>query len=174
MSSGNMADGSAEILFRCFLRKAGVKNSGMGRDVHSLMLSSQNFHCWQQCHPPSKVPWRMVLERMLWYVTCPNHASFCLWTVARRGSRRPTRKLILLRTQSLVLCSNKEMQRSSLRHLTLYFYVKKLVAYIEEEKCLCCLNNTGKICEKVNTLSCLNYVNQLVSTSWLPCLIQEK
>ena len=46
---------------------------------------------------------RMVLEKLSWHVTCPNHASFRLLTVARRGSCGPTRKL--LRTQSLVLCS---------------------------------------------------------------------
>ena len=40
-----------------------------------------------------------------WRVTCPNHESFRLLTVARRGSYGPTRKLILLCTQSLVLCS---------------------------------------------------------------------
>ena len=27
----------------------------------------------------------MVLERLSWYVTCLNHASFCLLTVAKRG-----------------------------------------------------------------------------------------
>ena len=51
-----------------------------------------------------KVPWRMVLERLLRRVTCPNHASFRLLTVARSGSCGPTRELILLRTQSLLLC----------------------------------------------------------------------
>ena len=40
----------------------------------------------------------MVLERLSWRVTCPNHASFPLLTVARRGSRGPTGQLILLRT----------------------------------------------------------------------------
>ena len=40
-----------------------------------------------------------------------------LLTVVRRGSCGPTRKLIFLRTQSLVLCSKYEMRRSFLRHL---------------------------------------------------------
>ena len=30
--------------------------------------------------PPYKVPWGMVLERLSWLVTCPNHASFRLLT----------------------------------------------------------------------------------------------
>ena len=38
-------------------------------------------------------------------------------TVARGGSCGPTRKLILLRTQQLVLCSMSEMRRNFLRHL---------------------------------------------------------
>ena len=43
----------------------------------------------------------MVLERLSWRMTCPNHMSFILLTVARRGSCGPIRKLILLLTQSL-------------------------------------------------------------------------
>ena len=59
----------------------------------------------------------MVLERLSWRATRPNHAIFRLLTVASRGFCRPKRKLILLRTQSLVLCSKKETRRSFLRHL---------------------------------------------------------
>ena len=47
----------------------------------------------------------MVLEKLLWRVTCPNHARFHSLTVARKGSCGPTKKLILLRTQSVVFCS---------------------------------------------------------------------
>ena len=42
------------------------------------------------------------------FVLCPNHASFRLLTVVRKGSSGLTRKLILPRTQLLVLCSNEE------------------------------------------------------------------
>ena len=42
---GDMTDNSAEILFRSFLQKALVSSSGMGRDVHSQMVSSQPFLC---------------------------------------------------------------------------------------------------------------------------------
>ena len=47
----------------------------------------------------------MILERLSWLVTCPNHISFRLLTVARRTSCEPPRKLILLCTQPLVVCS---------------------------------------------------------------------
>ena len=100
---GDMRDDSAEILFQSFLQEALVSSSGMGRDVHSLILSAQYFLGQPGRRPPSNVPWMMVLERPSWRVTCPNHASFCLLTVARRGSC-PKRKLILLCAQSLVLC----------------------------------------------------------------------
>ena len=95
----HLTDDSAKILFQCFLQEATVSSSGMGRDIHSLTLSIQHFLCWPQHHPPSKVLWRMVLEMMLWRVTCPNHVSFCLSTIARRGSCGSTRQLILLHIQ---------------------------------------------------------------------------
>ena len=43
----------------------------------------------------------MVLERLSWHVTCPNHESFHLFPVARRGSSGSTRKMISLCTQLL-------------------------------------------------------------------------
>ena len=81
----------------------------MGGDVHSFMLSIQHFLFWPCRRQPSQVTRRMVLERLSWHATCPNHARFRLLTVASRGSCGPTRKLNLLRTQSLVLCSKLEM-----------------------------------------------------------------
>ena len=42
--------------------------------------------------------------------------SFHLLTVAKRGSSGPTKKLTLLRTESLVLCSKRKMRISFLRH----------------------------------------------------------
>ena len=73
-----MWNDSAETLFQSFLQEALVSSSGMGRHGHSLILSIQHFLCRPQCRPPSLVPWRMVLQRLLWCVTCPNHASFRL------------------------------------------------------------------------------------------------
>ena len=42
--------------FKYFLQEALVSSSGMGRDVHSLMLSIQHFLCRPQHRPASKVP----------------------------------------------------------------------------------------------------------------------
>ena len=89
-----MRDDSAEILFQSFLQEALVSSSDMESDVQSLMLSILHFLCQPQCCQPSKVPCKMGLERLCWRVTHLNHASFCFLTVARRGSCRPTRKLI--------------------------------------------------------------------------------
>ena len=63
----------------------------------------QAFPLRSRSCPPALVPWRMVIERVSWCVTCPNHASFPVLTVARRASCGPTRELILLWIQSLVV-----------------------------------------------------------------------
>ena len=85
---GDVRDNSAEILFQSFLLEALVSRYGMSRYVHSLMLSIQHFLRQPWHHPPSKMPWRMVLERLSWHVnaqTMPvsvswqSPASF-LWT----------------------------------------------------------------------------------------------
>ena len=44
---------------------------------------------------------RTAGERLLWRVTCPNHASFRLVTVAGKDSCGPIKKLILIFTKSL-------------------------------------------------------------------------
>ena len=90
---GDMTDDSEEILFQSFLQEAFVSNSCLSRDVHSFILSIQHFFCWPRHHPPFKVPWRVVLEKLSWHVTYLNHVHFHLLTVARRGSCGPTRKL---------------------------------------------------------------------------------
>ena len=99
-SSREHGDDSVVVLFQSFLREAIISSSGMGRDVHSLALSIQHFLCRPRRRPPSKVPWRLVLERLSWRVTCS--LSFSPLTVARRGSCEPARRLILLSTHSLV------------------------------------------------------------------------
>ena len=53
---GDMRDDSAEILFQAFLQKTLVSSSGMGRDVHSLMLSIQHF----LCRPRHRCSWGLV------------------------------------------------------------------------------------------------------------------
>ena len=45
-------------------------------------------------HP--KLPQRMVLERLLWRVTCPSHASFCLLTVASYSASKRVQRMSLL------------------------------------------------------------------------------
>ena len=59
-------------------------SSNMGRDVHSLMLSIQHSLCRPRRRPPTL---QGALKGWFW-----------------RGWCGPTKKLILLRTQSLVLC----------------------------------------------------------------------
>ena len=44
-SSSDVRDYSTEIFLQSFLRAIIVSSSGMRRDVHSLMLSIQNFLC---------------------------------------------------------------------------------------------------------------------------------
>ena len=73
-----MMDDSADILFQSFLQEALLNSSGMGRDVHSLMLSIYDFFCRPRRYPPSKLPRGMVLEKLSWRVTYPNHGSFRL------------------------------------------------------------------------------------------------
>ena len=76
----HMRDDSAGILFQPFLQETLVSSCGRGRGVHSLMLSIQHFLCWPQRCSLSKMPWRTAVERLLWHVTCLNHASFHLFT----------------------------------------------------------------------------------------------
>ena len=54
-----------------------------------------------------------VLERLLWRVTCPNHASFPVLTAARRGSHGPTRQLILLCTSRWSCAPNRRYREVS-------------------------------------------------------------
>ena len=74
------------FFFFFFLQEAPLSISGMGKDVHSLILSIQHFLFQPQRRLPSRASWRMVLERLSWRVTCSNYASFRLLTVVRRGS----------------------------------------------------------------------------------------
>ena len=76
----DIIDDSAEILFQSSLREAIVSSSGMDRDVLSLTLSIQHFLCRPRRRPPSKVPWRMTMERLSWRVTYPNHTNVRLLT----------------------------------------------------------------------------------------------
>ena len=129
---GDIRDYLSEILFQSFLLEALVSGCDMGRDVHSMMLSIQHFLCWPRCHPPSKVPWRMVWRGCLrmWHVwswqlpeqcdmsdldSCQNNVICRILTVARTGFCGPIRKLtqkevlgnwtIWIRIDRSVLCT---------------------------------------------------------------------
>ena len=112
-----MTDNSAEILFQYYLQEAIMSKSGMDR-VSTLWCFPFSFSSADHgiAHHP-RCP-----EGWCWG-GCLNHTSFHLLKGARRGSRGPTRKLILLRTQSLVLCYKYKMWRSFLRHLILKGWV---------------------------------------------------
>ena len=80
---GDIRDGSAEVLFLSFLRKAIVSRSGKRRlllDVVYLVFPLPTT----VRHPSSKMPRGMLLERLSWCMTCPNHVSLHLLTVTRR------------------------------------------------------------------------------------------
>ena len=110
-----MRDDSAEILFQPFLQESLV-NFWQGQGCPLFDVVQQAFPPLTKASPTLKGVLRNGFERLSWRVTRPNHASFRLLTVARRSPCGSTRKLILSRTQSLVLCSKLEMRRSILGH----------------------------------------------------------
>ena len=114
---GDLRAEEAAVLLQAILLAAINWRSGKVISVQSLTLSDRLFRCLPRLRSPSTVPCVMVLEGVSCLVTWPNHASFRRLTVARRGSRGPTRLLTRLCTQSLVLSSLWEMRRSFLRHL---------------------------------------------------------
>ena len=114
---GDVKAEEAAVLLQAVLLAAVARRCGKVISVQSLTLSDRLCRCLPRLRPPSTVPCLTVLERVSCIVTWPNLASFRCLTVARRGSRGPTRLLSKLRTQSLVLCSLCEMRRGFLRHL---------------------------------------------------------
>ena len=61
---GYMTEISAEILFQSFLQEAIVSSSGMGRNVHSLMMSIQHFLCRPRRRPRVSIYPACHLERL--------------------------------------------------------------------------------------------------------------
>ena len=88
---GETADEETDVRRQPALSVAWMSSSGMLRVVHSLTLSSQLFLCLPRFRLPSTVPCRIVLLRVSCLVTCPNHCSLRLLTVARKGSLGPTK-----------------------------------------------------------------------------------
>ena len=60
----DMRDEAEEILFQSFLQVALVSSSGMGRDFSRFDVVHPAFPLRPRRRPPSKVPRRMVLERL--------------------------------------------------------------------------------------------------------------
>ena len=104
-SPGDMRDNSTDILFQSFLQEALMSSSCMGMDVHSFYVVHPVFPL-----PTISLP---TLQGSLKYgfreagLVCdvPKSYKFLSLTVVRRGSCTPTRELILLCTQLLVLWS---------------------------------------------------------------------
>ena len=84
---GDMREDSAEILFQSFLQEA-VSSSGMGRDVHPLMLSLQHFLCRPRRRPLC----------VLTLIRCSFHPR--VTAVARKRPRSLCQKCILDQTKS--------------------------------------------------------------------------
>ena len=104
---GDMRANSEKILFQSFLKEAIVSSSGMGREVHSLTLSTKHFLCQSWYCPSSKVPWRMFGEAV---VVCDIDScqKRFLWT---------HKEVDLAPHPVIALCSKYEIHRSFLRHL---------------------------------------------------------
>ena len=140
-SSGDMRDDSAEIPFSVFLFFFSFFFLLFGRRPLWAVLAWAGMSTLWWCsssissadnsvaHSPScPEGWLWKGCHSVWHAWTMQVS--CLLTFARKCSCGPTRKLILPRTQKLVLCSKQEMQRSFLRHLVskawvLFFRVSK-------------------------------------------------
>ena len=110
-----MGDDSAEILFQSSLQEALVSSSGMGRNVHSLTLSTQHFLCRPRRRPPSKGALKDNFGQAVVACDMPDSCKFPSLnsTVSRRGSCGPTREFILLRTKSFVCAPGRDAEKFS-------------------------------------------------------------
>ena len=139
-----MRDHPAKILFQSFLQAAIGSNSDMGGDVHSLMLSLQDFLCRPRRHPPSKVPWRMVLERLSWRDK-PEPCKFPSLDSCQKRFLWTPKDVDHARTQSLVLyykqprrCRDVSSGTFCVRSLDPFYRVSKqgpCFTAVEEDGC---------------------------------------
>ena len=106
---GDMRDARWATPRQPLLSSAFLIRVGLSIRVHFLMLSIQLYTCLPRLRPPSRVPWRTVLGKLLWRVTWSNQVSFLLFTVARRGSWGPASDITLARTKSLVFLTSQEI-----------------------------------------------------------------
>ena len=95
---GGIRDDSVEIIFQFFSAGDPSEQFRHGQECLLFHVVHPTFPLPTTSSPTIHDALKDVFERLSWRVTRPNHASFPLLTVARRGSRGPTRQLILLRT----------------------------------------------------------------------------
>ena len=72
---GDMRDNSAEILFQSFLQEALVSSSGMGRNVHSLMLSTSAFPLPTTVSPTPQSALKYGFEEAVFVCDMPNRCK---------------------------------------------------------------------------------------------------
>ena len=70
-----MRDDSAEILFQSFLQEALVSSSGMGRNVHSLMLSTSAFPLPTTVSPTLQSALKYGFEEAVFVCDMPNRCK---------------------------------------------------------------------------------------------------
>ena len=93
-SSGDLRDDSLEILFRSFSSGDPCDQFWYGQGCPLLDAVHLAFPLPTKASPTLQDALMFFLERLLWRVTCLNHASFCFLTVAGRGSYGPTKKFL--------------------------------------------------------------------------------
>ena len=93
-----------------------ASSSDSGRDAHSLTLSIQYFLFRPRCRPP---PPQGALKDGFEEIVVGRHLpELCECPSLESCQKRFMRpQLILLRTQSLVLCPKRKMRKSVFRHL---------------------------------------------------------
>ena len=95
---GDLRAEEAAVLLQAVLLAAVDRRCGKVISVQSLTLSDRLCRCLPRLRPPSMVPCMMVREKVSCLMTWPDHANFRRLTVARRGSRGPTRLVTKIQT----------------------------------------------------------------------------
>ena len=117
-SSVDMWDDSAEILFRSFFCCIFVgdpcKQFWHGQGCPLFDFVNPAFPLPTTSSPIPQGALKVSFGEAVMPVTCPKHASFRLLIAARTGSCGTRKLILLLRTQSLVLCPKYEIRRSFL------------------------------------------------------------
>ena len=109
---GHVRDDSADILFQSFLQEALVSSSGMARDLSSLNVVHPAFPLQTTALPTLKGALKSDFEEATAAGHMPEPCKFPSHDSCQRRFLLTHKELLLLRTQSLVLCSQWEMKRS--------------------------------------------------------------